>query len=152
MDYQIDKQTWARSLAERYPQLHAGQVSFRDTRYRTMSADEANRLYREFQPWVRAILEPYGSYRWIQDKADCDFWTRAFIAYVLLRNAMGRSELKPALAEIHFLREPANPFSGHALCSGADRDGMVWELDPQPGCGLLTLTPEQAATCRSLDA
>jgi hypothetical protein len=153
MDYQIDKQTWARALMERYPTLLTeGQASFRDARYRTMEAAEAARLYDEFHPWARAILEPYDSYRWIADKGDCDFWTRLFIAYVLLRNAMGQGELKPALAEIHFRQRPADPWSGHALCSGLAGDGMAWELDPQPDCGLLTLTMEQAATCNSFDA
>ncbi|MDP0495776.1 MAG: hypothetical protein Q7Q73_06170 [Verrucomicrobiota bacterium JB024] len=152
MDYQIDKQTWGRSLAERYPLLPATGKSFRDGRYRTMERDEAVRLYDEFHPWIRAILEPHCVYQWVQNKADCDFWSRIFIAYVLIRNAMGHTELKPALAEIHFRLEPANPYSGHSICSFADRDGLVWELDPQPNCGLFPMSHEQAATCYSFDA
>ncbi len=149
---QIDKLTWVTALARRYAHLPATRTTFRDSRYHTVERAETVQLYRQFLSWMEAILGPYGAYKWTWSKGDCDFWSRLFIAYVLLRNAMGHSALKPALAEIHFLTDPANPRSGHSVCSLMAADKTLYELDPQPDGGLFDLTDEQAATVRSLDA
>ncbi|MDP0496148.1 MAG: hypothetical protein Q7Q73_08060 [Verrucomicrobiota bacterium JB024] len=144
--------TWAAALARRYPRLPAERTTFRDGIYRPVPRADALSLHMEFLAWMRTILEPHGVFGWVKDKGDCDFWSRLFIAYVLLRNVIGQAPNKPALAEIHFLKTPADSRSGHSVCSLLDERMRVYELDPQPGCGLTRLTDAQAATCRSLDA
>ncbi|MBC2593042.1 hypothetical protein H5P28_02095 [Ruficoccus amylovorans] len=148
----VPKLEWTRSLAARYPYLEARGLTFRDAQYRPVEQEEAEDLYRSFQDWMRAILAPYGAYRWAENKGDCDFWSRLFVAHVLLRNAIGRAPGKPAIAEIHFLTDPHNPNSGHSICSLLDASHTVYELDPQPGLGLTTIDAAQAATVRSFDA
>lgn len=148
----IPTTVWATALARRYPRLPAERATFRDGIYRPMPRGDALSVHTEFLVWMRTILAPYAAFGWVRDKGDCDFWSRLFIAYVLLRNAIGQAPHKPALAEIHFLADPADPHSGHSVCSLLDERLLVYELDPQPGCGLTRLTDAQATTCRSLDA
>jgi hypothetical protein len=148
----IPAAAWAAALARRYLRLPAERTTFRDGVYRPLPRADAQRLHTDFLAWMRTILAPCGAFGWVQDKGDCDFWSRLFIAYVLLRNAIGQAPHKPALAEIHFLKDPADAHSGHSVCSLLDERLHIYELDPQPGCGLTRLSDAQATTCRSLDA
>lgn len=143
----MTNQQLRQALALRYPAAH---IQLRDAEYAPVTLKDAEKLYRGFQRWMKAILLPFGAYRWVQSKGDCDKWARVFLAYVILRRWIGRSALPGAFAEILYPID-GDPEQGHSIVCFCDPGGFIYELEPQPENGLTNLIAREAKNCWSVD-
>ena len=128
-------------LAAHFPNAR---IRLLDSEYVTLTGEAWAKLHTEFisRMWGKDLTE------WLAEQGDCDDWAWLFRGDVIERNWQQHgSHLPVACFYLHYTTRDG---VYHAINAVVVRDGnrlLVLAIEPQPGGGIVTLTPQERESC-----